>query len=344
MLNPLFFLSVCSDRTHLKPATTGRNTYRVIVILALAGVALGGATSSVAVAHVETETPLGDQRQSVSIGVFRLLVSLSLSLSALSPERAASLSIRVMWKTAQMGSRRRAQNQSLLDEEAQRGARESWFVCERGGRETDSLSPSLSLSRRQLHLDRSLSLSFPFFSTNGFRFPNLQEYHFTKGENTEKRPKPLSRTKSRGRTEQPSREECGRRRRRKPRQAPVPLGHDPVPQPLALCLDLGPGGRRRRPGGSDRRRRRRGRRRDDRSVDWRGRSLPAASSSAAAAAVPSSFHSFEGQSRQLQHETHAQGAEDHDGKRQVRGRGQRLREDEAAEGVDGAADVDDGVD
>ena len=56
-----------------------------------------------------------------------------------------------------------------------------------------------------------------------------------------------------------------------------------------------------------------------------------------------SFHCLQDQRRQLQHEPHAQGAEDHDRERQVRGRGERLREDEAAEGVDGAADVDDGV-
>jgi len=51
-MNPLSLLSrLLLLRKHISRQQRNERTYRAIVILALAGVALGGATSSVAVSH-----------------------------------------------------------------------------------------------------------------------------------------------------------------------------------------------------------------------------------------------------------------------------------------------------
>lgn len=195
------------------------------------------------------------------------------------------------------------------------------------------LSPSSSLSP-----SRPLPLLFSIIPNS----TSKRSFYKRKKTATTKRDKRTSRPQRRRPTHQPGREQRRSRRRRQPGQPVVPLRDDPVAQPRPLGLDLGPGGRRRRPGGARRRRRRRrrssrSRRRDDRGVDRRR----PFSASSAFSPIPA-LGGLEHQRRKLQHEPYAQGAEDHDGQRQVRGRRERLREDEAAKGVDGAA-FDDGV-
>ena len=55
-LNPLSLFRLLLARTRVEPTTLQLHTHRVVVILALAGEALGGAASSVAVAHSQSET------------------------------------------------------------------------------------------------------------------------------------------------------------------------------------------------------------------------------------------------------------------------------------------------